>query len=193
MSLKKIAICFILLLLITFNIVSTESFEFSIGAGIYTSSMLSLPDTNNSGAEFGIPIPVSFVYFPNKNFGIGVNYKLLPKVCLVQSLDLSNHISLVHKIGSNIDGKFLLIEYGFISSGKLMISGGNFYDTLFGIGANCISIGFEKRSQSNKFLFTFDGFVNFIAFTYKDITQVDFYILNIGVEFRWRFCHYIEY
>jgi len=192
-NLKKIIICFVFLFVLAFYIMPTESFEFSIGAGIYTAAMITLPNSNDTGVEFGVPIPVSFVYFPNNNFGIGVNYKLLPKVCLVHSLDLSNHISLVHKIGNNDDRKFLLIEYGFISNGKLMISGDNIYDTLFGIGATCMSLGFEKRSPSNKFLFTFNGFVNFLAFTYQNITQVDFYVLNIGVEFRWRFCHYVEY
>lgn len=178
------------LFILSSQLFSNESIEFSFGGGINTVALINISQSDNSGIEFGIPVPMSFIYFPNNNFGIGVSYKITPKISISNNptFDLDNNISLVHKIGNNSVGKFLLIEYGFISSGKFLLSSMS-DNSVVTIGANLIFLGYEKRSPNNDFLFTFGGCMNFRTYSYNN---KNIYIIQNGIEFRWRFCFYKE-
>jgi len=191
---------------------NTKAVEFSVGGGLKGALSFSYFyldyngryfDTYGFGGSFGITVPISFVYYVNNNFGIGFNYKLsctYPLVFEGMTLTIDNYLNMVNKVGNNGIGKFLLLEYGIISSWKHEFLNFTSYEgNRFYLGPN-IFIGYEKRSKKDWFLFTIGGFFDAQfkltvspiiyyenGYTFKEANQI---LLNTGIEVRWRYCNF---
>ncbi len=189
---------------------SSDSIEFSIGGGVkvtyniidyytgYNSNHLYDSTVWPSPISIGIICLVSFIYYINNNFGLGINYYAGLSVTPYYSgystvLEVDNSINFVNKIGNNIKRKFFLLEYGIIMKGRYFLCYNGEYGSNFNIGPD-IFIGYEYRSKTNKFLYTVGGFFEALFRNYNQINpdriKIDEYILNFGIEFRWRYCYY---
>lgn len=195
---------------------SPDAIEFSVGGGVKVNMSFSyIQETCNQlsfyykdfipGVITGISLPISFVYYFNNNLGIGVNYKLsCSYASYVVSIyedyyivSVDNYLNIVNKFGNNLKGKFLLLEYGIIASGKFYLSSTENYNKIY-IGPS-LFIGFERRSRANNFLFTVGGILdaefNSINGLLVDSSNQAYsatateFQFNTGVEFRWRFCY----
>lgn len=191
---------------------SSDAIEFSVGGGVKVGFLFSyikfIGDnlSNNYqdyilGISAGISLPISFVYYFNNNFGFGVNYKIMCNYNQTFTLSyytnyiisIDNYLSIVNKIGNNIEGKFLLLEYGLITSGKFILF--NSYNKFY-VGPS-LFIGYERRENTNllySFGGTFDAQFNSMRTMIQSasnsytgtISDVQF---NFGIEARFRFCY----
>ena len=174
--------------------------EFLIGGGTKTSIFSEILNGTFIGPGFGVGImfPVSFTLYVNKYFGIGFVDKAVFSYASYLEFNgmllcVDNDLSMVNKIGNNEKKKFLLLEYGLLTSGRFYILYDGQFSSNFYIGPN-IFIGYENRSRTNTFAFSVGGFFDTRIYC-ADMRNsnggyVNDYILSTGVEFRWRYCYF---
>lgn len=195
--------------------------EFSIGGGIkpcisykiinyyYYYNYLSAAG-RDTGINIGIVLPVSFVYYLNNFFGIGFIYKFSISGLFYiteynyfdTGISFDNYFNLINKIGNNEKMKFLLLEYGVMTSLKNMkINCFTNYSTVninLYLGPN-ILIGYEKRSKENMYLYTIGGFFetqfnltryNILRHEFNNSFELNEVAFYTGLEIRWRYCYF---
>ena len=147
-----------------------------------------------------ISMPISFIVYPNSNFGIGIMNQL-GLSCVFRGgiyppsepVTFTNRIKIIKKFGNIDKKKWFLLEYGININNGFNLWNQSFTGLL--IGPN-VFIGYEKF-YNNKFEFTI-GF-NFNATYYNIIfDEYSYYFLSpeiytqtwfldFGIEFRWKF------
>ena len=210
----KIFIIFFLFLLIfdvcAINDSTTDKNEFSIGGGAKVLIGFEYFDDNSYYKEntilitflLGISLPISYVYYINENIGIGINYTIgfsyFPEVLVYKStlynvtfhnFIIDNYLTFVNKFGKYYLKKNLLIEYGILSTLKLMNNFNNNFDDIILISLGpTLFIGSESRI-TDKFLFTIGGFIDthFYFNPAYNVINYRYFLIGIGIEFRWRY------